>query len=87
MEAGGGPVFQAADGGCGLLVGLEGETSETGGDAFAPASEYGFILVVVDGDGVCGERDGTVGIAKFANTNKGVGKVGHDVSRFGGIGW
>ena len=70
-----------------MLVGLEGEMLEVGGGVFTPASEDGFILVVIDGDGVFGERGGAAGIAKFANTNEGVGEVGHDVSRFGGTGW
>ena len=70
-----------------MLVRLEGETPEAWGGAFAPASEDGFILGVVDGDRVFEERDGTVGIAKFSNTDKGGGKVGHDVSRCVGTRW
>ena len=76
-----------ANGGCGLLVWSEGETPEAWGGVFAPASEDGFILVIVDDDGVFGERDGTVGIAKFSNTDEGVGEVRHNVSRFGGTRW
>ena len=76
-----------ADGGCGLLVWSEGETPEAWGGVFAPASEDGFILVVIYGDGVFGERDGAVGIAKVSNTDEGVGEVRYNVSRFGGTRW
>ena len=70
-----------------MIVRSEGETPEAWGGAFAPASEDDFILVVVDGDRVFGERDGAVGIATFSNTDEGAGKVGHNVSRFEGTRW
>ena len=70
-----------------MLVRAKGELPETGAGVFAPASEDGFVKTVVDGDGVFGEDDLAVGVAKFANANEGVGKNGHDVAGPGGVVW
>ena len=60
---------------------------EAGACVLTPTSQDGFVMTVVDGDGVFGEYDIAVGVDFFSNTNEGVSKGGHAVAGPGVVVW
>ena len=70
-----------------MAVRARGETPEARACVLAPASEDGFVMTVVDSDGVIVENDVAVGFATFANANEGVIKCEHDEARPDGVVW
>ena len=70
-----------------MLVRAKGETLEAGACVLTPACEDGFVMTVVDGNGVFGENNVAVGVANFSDTNEGVSKGGHTVAGIVSVVW
>ena len=65
---------------------LERDAPKFGSGGFTPAGDDRLVELVVDDDVVAVEADLAAGVAEGSDTDKGVGKGGHDVAFAGGEG-